>query len=75
MKRLLIILSLFISVALNAQNATLTSQMDSVHVLLSNFRNIKSHVNLEFAGSGNAYLTEGELDEMSFKMNRVRLEV
>lgn len=75
MKRLLIILSLFISLALNAQNATLTSQMDSVHVLLSNFRNIKSHVNLEFAGSGNAYLTEGELDEMSFKMNRVRLEV
>ena len=75
MKRLLIILSLFISVALNAQNATLTSQMDSVHVLLSNFRNIKSHVNLEFAGSGNAYLTEGEFDEMSFKMNRVRLEV
>lgn len=75
MKKLLIITSLFITVVLNAQNATLTSRMDSVSVLLNNFRNINSHVNLEFAGSGNAYLTKGQLDEMSFKMNRVRLEM
>lgn len=38
-------------------------------------RKIKSHINLEFAGSGNAYFTEGEFDEASFKMNRVRLEI
>ena len=38
-------------------------------------RKIKSHINLEFAGSGNAYFTEGKFDEASFKMNRVRLEI
>jgi hypothetical protein len=38
-------------------------------------RKIRSHFNLEFAGSGNAYFTEGQFDEASFKMNRVRLEI
>ena len=38
-------------------------------------RKIKSHINLEFASSANAYFTAGKLDEMSFKMNRVRLEI
>jgi hypothetical protein len=38
-------------------------------------RKIKSHINLEFAGSANAYFTEGKFDETSFKMNRVRLEI
>ena len=38
-------------------------------------RKIKSHINLEFASSANAYFTAGQLDEMSFKMNRVRLEI
>lgn len=38
-------------------------------------RKIKSHINLEFAGSANAYFTEGKFDEASFKMNRVRLEI
>ena len=37
-------------------------------------RKIKSHFNLEFAGSANAYLTDSKFDEASFKMNRVRLE-
>ena len=38
-------------------------------------RKIRSHINLEFAGSANAYFTEGKFDEASFKMNRVRLEI
>ena len=38
-------------------------------------RKIRSHFNLEFAGSANAYFTEGKFDEASFKMNRVRLEL
>lgn len=38
-------------------------------------RKIRSHINLEFAGSANAYFTGGKFDEMSFKMNRVRLEI
>lgn len=38
-------------------------------------RKITTHFNLEFAGSVNAYLTDGKFDEMSFKMNRVRLEI
>lgn len=37
-------------------------------------RKITTHFNLEFAGSVNAYFTGGEFDQMSFKMNRVRLE-
>ena len=75
MRRLLVFIPLFISAVLNAQNPTLTTDRDSVTALLSNFRNIKSHINLEFAGSANAYFTDGKLDEMSFKMNRVRLEI
>lgn len=38
-------------------------------------RKIRSHFNLEFAGSANVYLTDGKFDEASFKMNRVRLEI
>lgn len=38
-------------------------------------RKIKSHINLEFASSANAYFTAGKFDEFSFKMNRVRLEI
>lgn len=75
MKRLLISILLFLPFAMNAQNETLTWNRDSISSMMSNFRNIKSHINLEFAGSGNAYFTEGSLDETSFKMNRVRLEI
>lgn len=75
--------------ALNAQNQTLTSetgelpsvveriisQHDTLTGLHKNFRHIKSHINLEFASSANAYFTEGSFDELSFKINRVRLEI
>ena len=42
---------------------------------LKNIRHIKSHINLEFASSADAYFTAGQFDEISFKMNRVRLEI
>lgn len=75
MKRLLVIVLLFISAVLNAQNSTLTADRDSVTALLSNFRNIKSHINLEFAASANAHFTNGKFDDTPFKINRVRLEI
>jgi hypothetical protein len=53
----------------------LISYDDSTKTILKNLRNIKSHINLEFASSANAYFTEGRFDEASFKMNRVRLEI
>ena len=72
-----------------AQNRTLISDNDSIPSILErivmsqnasqeklqNIRHIKSHINLEFASTANAYFTVGQLDEMSFKMNRVRLEI
>jgi len=72
-----------------AQNRTLISDNDSIPSILErivmsqnasqeklqNIRHIKSHINLEFASTANAYFTAGQLDEMSFKMNRVRLEI
>ena len=72
-----------------AQSRTLISDSDSIPSILErivmnqnasqeklqNIRHIKSHINLEFASSANAYFTAGQLDEMSFKMNRVRLEI
>ena len=72
-----------------AQNRTLISDNDSIPSILErivqnqnasdeklkNIRHIKSHINLEFASSANAYFTAGEFDELSFKMNRVRLEI
>ena len=72
-----------------AQNRTLLNENDSIPSILErivqnqsasdeklkNMRHIKSHINLEFASSANAYFTAGELDEVSFKMNRVRLEI
>ena len=72
-----------------AQSRTLIGDNDSIPSILErivqnqnasdeklkNIRHIKSHINLEFASSANAYFTAGRFDEMSFKMNRVRLEI
>ena len=38
-------------------------------------RKITAHMNLEFAGTANVYITNGQFDECSFKMNRVRFEI
>ena len=89
MKRLLPIAAILISSVLSAQNATLISETDSIPSILeriievqnasseklSGLRNIKSHINLEFASSMNSYFTENSFDELSFKINRVRLEI
>lgn len=39
------------------------------------FRKINSRINLELASSVNSYFTEGNFDELSFKMDRVRWEM
>ena len=90
MKRLLLLLSMFFAANAYAQHnpKTLVSedelptmveriieQRDSVINGGYKIRKIKSHINLEFASSANAYFTGGNFDEMSFKMNRVRLEI
>lgn len=69
----------------HAQNQSLISENDSIPSLVERIisqreggykiRKIKSHINLEFYTSANAYFTENKFDEMSFKTNRVRLEI
>ncbi len=90
MKRLLIPILIFVSVAAAAQNdQTLISEKDSIPSMIERMilqhdeekskdykiRKITSHINLEFVTSANAYFTENEFDDLSFKMNRVRLEM
>lgn len=89
MKKLFIIILLLFPAASYAQNEALISESDSIPSLLErilvsqrasdeklkNFRHFNSHINLEFASSANAYFTENRLDEFSFKINRVRLEI
>ena len=90
MKKLLLTLSIFFALNSYAQHnpKTLISedelptmveriieQRDSVVNGGYKIRKIKSHFNLEFASSANAYFSDGSFDEMSFKMNRVRLEI
>ena len=90
MKKLLFTLSIFFALNAFAQHnpKTLISedelptmveriieQRDSAMYDGYKIRKIKSHFNLEFASSANAYFTAGQFDEISFKMNRVRLEI
>ena len=90
MKKILLTLSIFFALNAYAQHnpKTLISedelptmveriieQRDSVMNGGYKIRKIKSHINLEFASSANAYFSDGNFDEMSFKMNRVRLEI
>ena len=89
MKRYLILFLLCSSYAAAAQNRLtlvdenelpslverLMDKRDSVNYDGYKVRKITAHINLEFAGSANAYFTDSRFDEFSFKMNRVRLEV
>lgn len=75
MKKLALMLLLILPFAANAQNEPLISYNDSTKTLFNNAGRFKSHINLEFAASANAYFTENRFDESSFKMNRVRLEI
>ena len=90
MKKLLFTLSIFFTLNAYAQHNPKTliaedelptmveriiERRDSVMNDGYKIRKIKSHINLEFASSANAYFTAGQFDEMAFKMNRVRLEI
>ena len=90
MKKILFTLSIFFALNAYAQHNPKTliaedelptmveriiERRDSVMNDGYKIRKIKSHINLEFASSANAYFTAGQFDEMSFKMNRVRLEI
>lgn len=79
MKRLFTTLLILLPLSLSAQNLALVSESDSIPSVLDkivkNHRHIKSHINLEFVTTANAYFTENDFDEFSFKTNRVRLEI
>ncbi len=90
MKRLFLTLIMLLPIAAAAQNEqTLISASDSIPSLIERIidqreqknlgdykiRKINSHINLEFVTSLNAYFTGNNFDELSFKMNRVRLEM
>lgn len=78
-------LALLLPVFAAAQNETLISDKDSIPSIVERIiaereggykiRKIKSNINLEFYTSANAYFTENEFDDLSFKLNRVRLEI
>lgn len=85
MNRLLLALVMLLPFAAAAQNETLISPDDSIPSLIERMmdqcedgykiRQIKSNINLEFYTSANAFFTEGDFDDLSFKLNRVRLEI
>lgn len=75
MKKLLFSFIFLLPFAAVAQNEPLISYNDSTKTMFRNSGKFNSHINLEFASSANAYFTEGQFDEASFKMNRVRLEI
>ncbi len=85
MKRIAIAILCMLPFAAAAQNQHLISPDDSIPSLVERIiaereggykiRKIKSNINLEFYTTANAYFTEGKLDDLSFKMNRVRLEI
>ena len=90
MKKLIMILAMMLPLMAHAQNVkTLIAERDSIPSMIECMiaqrdsakwgdyhpRRITSHINLEFVTSTNAYFTEGSFDEVSFKLNRVRLEM
>ena len=89
MKKLLLLISIFIAANAAAQNPKTLIREDELPTVVERIierrdsirndgykiRKIKAHINLEFAGSANAYFRAGKFDEASFKMNRVRLEI
>lgn len=89
MKKLFPLLLILCPIIASAQNETLIqdeSQLpslverildkrDSIKNQDYKIRKIYSHINLEFYTSANAYFTEGQFDEISFRTSRVRLEI
>ena len=79
MKRLFCTLLVLLPLGIQAQNIPLISERDSVKTVYERIvekpKEVKSHINLEFVSSANAYFTNNNYDEFSFKTNRVRLEI
>lgn len=85
MKKYFWMLAMLLPVVASAQNETLISEQDSIPSLIERIiaereggykiRKIRSNINLEFYTSANAYFTENNFDDVSFKINRVRLEI
>ena len=85
MKRLFVAIAMLLPLAAAAQNEALIPADDSIPSIIERIldqrqggykiRKIKSNINLEFYTSSNAYFTEGQFDDLSFKLNRVRLEI
>ena len=85
MKRILIVILCMLPFVSAAQNQPLISPDDSIPSLVeriiseregeNKIRKIRSNINLEFYTTANAYFTDGAFDDLSFKMNRVRLEI
>ncbi len=66
--------------AMQAQEQPLISPDDSIRSLVGRlFPNsnpdISAHMNLQFSTSGVANFVEGDLEDASFKLNRVKLEI
>lgn len=82
MKRLLLscIVLLCSVVYVRAQEQPLISPDDSIRSLVGRLfpqanPAISAHMNLQFSTSGVANFTEGDLEDASFKLNRVKLEI
>ncbi len=89
MKKVVTVILLLLPLMLSAQNLPLISERDSIPSLIERilskrdstfesngqYRKITSHINLEFVTSTNASFTENTFEELSFKTNRVRLEI
>jgi hypothetical protein len=89
MKKIIFSLSILLSAVTYAQNPKTLIAEDELPTIVERImdrrdsvkndgyqiRKIKSHFNLEFAGSANAYFSGVKFSEASFKMNRVRLEL
>ena len=82
MKRLLLSCCILLCsvFSMRAQEQSLISADDSIRSLVSRLfptanPNISAHMNLQFSTSGVANFTEGDLEDASFKLNRVKLEI
>lgn len=82
MKRLLLscCILLYTVFSIQAQEQPLITPDDSIRSLVNRLfptsnPNLSAHMNLQFSTSGVANFTEGDLEDASFKLNRVKLEI
>lgn len=82
MKRLLLSCCILLCTvfSIRAQEQPLITPDDSIRSLVNRLfptsnPNLSAHMNLQFSTSGVANFTEGDLEDASFKLNRVKLEI